>query len=218
MNYGTISKQNLEISESPLLLLPGVDTTLSVSVKGAGTLSDATMVLYENGNDVSSTKLSGDIVISGRVIITKTFIGLVGGNFYKYYIYFTDNNVETAREGTLVVPNFGIHPVRYHPSATNRVYINESPITIYPFESKVLVLNVEGQGEITSPSMMVYKGTSNVSSSVLSGSITATGRDITLQEIGNLSGGNEYLIYIYFTDDGKSTCRYLEVICPKLGV
>ena len=216
-DYGSISKQSLEIRESPLLWMQGVNDSISVQVDGSGDITNVSMVLYENGNDVSSTKLTDAVAVSGRMITTKTLTGLVGGNHYKYYLYFTDSDIETVREGTIVVPKLGVNPNRYSPSAINRIRVNESPITIYPGESKQLIVNVEGQGAIDETTMYVYKGTADVSANVLSGSMTNTVRNITLKTIENLAGGNEYLVYIFFTDGGKSTCRYMEVVCPKLG-
>jgi hypothetical protein len=115
------------------------------------------------------------------------------------------------------VPKLGVSPSKY-PIAFNKLRTIESPLTIYPGQSVTYTLSVNGEGTLASPTMYVYKGTSDNSSTALSGSLSITGRLITLKTIGSLSGGSEYIAYVYFTDGGKSTVRYFEIVCPKLGV
>jgi hypothetical protein len=218
-NFGTIATNVTECRESPLLWLPGVDSYVQISVAGSGTLASPTMTLYENGIDVSSTKLTGSMSIptGSRTIKTKSFASLVGGSNYKAYISFTDDGVPQVRELTLVVPKLGVNPSRY-PLAHNTLRIAESPVLIYPGQSMTFQLVVDGQGEIgASPTMAIYKGVSDESASLLSGSLSVTGRTITLKAISGLTGGAEYLVYVYFTDGGKNTARYFEILTPKLG-
>lgn len=222
-NFGTVATNDTEVAESPLLWLPGVDGKLSIFIAGTGTLASPTMTLYENGVDVSSTKLSGSLSIEtgGRVIITKTFTNLVGGSVYKYYIYFTDGGFATVREGTLAVPKLGVKPSWYAPNAVDRLKVLQSPLIVYPSQSLQAQLTVDGEGVIEAsspaPTMYIYKGTTDDSSNSLSGSLSVSDRTITLKSIGSLSGGSEYIWYCYFTDNGKATVRYGEIICPKLG-
>lgn len=219
-DFGTIANNITEVRESPLLWLPGVDDHLQIHIAGSGTLASPTMVLYENGRDVSATKLTGsmDIPAGSRVIKTQTFTGLVGGSQYKVYIRFTDGGVSQARELTLIVPKLGVNPSHY-PMAHNRLRVAESPVLIYPHQPQTFQLVIDGQGDIgASPTMSIYKGTTDVSADCLSGAMSVIGRTITLKTIINLSGGAEYLVYVYFTDGGKNTVRYFEVLCPKLGV
>lgn len=219
-NFGTVAVNNTEVAESPLLWLPGVNGRLSIQVAGTGTLASPTMALYENGNDVSSTKLTSSLSIEtgGRVIVTKILTNLVGGNFYKYYVYFTDGGFPTVREGTLAVPKLGVKPSWYAPHAIDKLKILQTPLIIYPDQNLTAQLTVDGEGVIESTSMSMYKGTSDDSSVSLSGSMSVTDRTITLKAIGALSGGSDYIAYVYFTDRGQATVRYFEIICPKLGV
>lgn len=221
LDFGTVSKNNNEVRESPLIWLQGVDTNFSLQVDGTGTLANATMVLYENNSDVSSTKLTGSLSIpsGGRTIVSKTLQNLVGGSYYRWYIYFTDSGIANVREGSIIVPKLGVSPSRTYPSAIDRFKIAESPVLMYPSQSLSAVLVIDGEGEIgNSPTMVIYKKTSDDSSNVLSDDLTVTGRLIALKTIGNLSGGFEYIVYVYFTDNGKNTARYFEIICQKLGV
>ena len=218
-SFGTIAQNITEVRESPLLWLPGVDSFLQVSIAGSGTLASPTMALYENGIDVSATKLTGAMSIpsGSRVIKTKTFTSLVGGSNYKAYISFTDDGVAQVRELTLVVPKLGVNPSRY-PMAHNNLRVDESPVLIYPGQSAAFQIIIRGQGTIgASPTMAIYKGVNDLSSDLLSGAMIVSGRTIKTKDISGLTGGNEYIVYIYFTDGGKNTGRYLEVICPKLG-
>lgn len=214
-DFGTVSKQQREIRESPLLWIPTVDSSLSVQVDGEGTIADASMVLYENGTDVSGTKLTSSISISGRVITTKIFTDLVGGNNYKYYIYFQDDGLRSVVEGTIVCVKLGVKPSNY-PGLIDRYRVSESPVLVYPNQDYNATIQVDGQGEIDNVTISAYRKTTLVTSTVLSGTTTVTNRNIGLQTISNLTPG-EYIIYVFFTDDGKETVRYLEVLCPKLG-
>lgn len=216
-DFGTVSTQITSVNKSPLIWLPGVDAPLSLRVKGSGTLASPTMELYENGTrDVSGTKLTGAMSVSGRVIVCKSFSGLVGGNTYKYYVRFTDGGASQVREGLVICPKNGVNPSKY-PSALNWFRARNSPITIYPSQSVTDTLTVDGEGTIASPTMTLYKGTSDVSATYLSGSMSVSGRVITLKQISGLTAG-DYIAYIYFTDGGTATARYVEIICPKLGV
>ena len=215
-DFGLVARNQTEVNESPLLWLPGVDANFQVLVEGTGILASATMELYENGTDVSSTKLTGSASVSGRVITSKTLTSLVGGSFYKWYLRFTDDGISQVREGSIIVPKLGVNPSNY-PGALNTLRVDESPMTLYPGQSITPQLIIDGQGALTSVTMLAYKGTSDVSATVLSGSITPpTTRTITLKTISSLTTGI-YIIYIFFTDAGQSTARYFEILVPKLG-
>lgn len=214
-DFGTVSKQNTSVNENPILWLPGVDAPLSLQVKGTGTLASPTMELYENGRDVSSTKLTGVMSVTGRVIVCKSFSGLVGGNTYKYYVRFTDGGASQVREGTIICPKNGVNPSTY-PSALNWWRVNEAPILMYPSQTVTDTLSVDGEGTLASPTMSLYKKTTDVSSTNLSGTMSVSGRTITLKSISGLTSG-EYIAYVYFTDGGVATARYFEILVPKLG-
>ncbi len=218
-DFGTIAKNVTECRESPYLCIPGADDYFQIDVEGTGTLASPTMLLYENGKDVSATKLTGAMSIpaGSRVIKTKVITSLVGGSNYKVYIFFTDDGVPQVREVTLVCPKLGVSPSVY-PLAKNNLRVAESPFMIYPGQAPTFQLVIDGQGDIgATPTMLVYKGTSNDSANVLSGVLSVTGRTITLKTIGSLTGGAQYIAYVFFTDAGRNTVRYFEILCPKLG-
>jgi len=217
-NFGTVAQNITECRESPLLWLPGVDDYLQISIAGTGTLASPTMALYENGIDVSATKLTGSMLIptGSRTIKTKLFTSLIGGSNYKAYISFTDDGIAQVRELSIIVPKLGVNPSRY-PLAHNLLKVAESPILIYPGQSVAFQIAVDGQGVIGALSMFLYKGTADDSANVLSGALAVSGRLLTLKTISGLSGGSDYLGYVFFNDGGKNTARYFEIICPKLG-
>lgn len=215
-DYGTVSTTNTSVNENPILWIPSVDAPLSLQISGTGTLASPTMELYENNTkDVSSTRLTGSMSVSGRVIVCKSFSGLVGGNTYKYYVRFTDDGASKVREGLIIVPKLGVNPSKY-PSALNWFRANTSPITIYPSQTVSETLSVDGEGTLASVTMYLYRGTTDVSATYLSGSASVSGRTITLKQIAGLTAG-DYIMYVYFTDGGVATARYVEIICPKLG-
>lgn len=218
-DFGLVATNQTEVNESPLLWLPGVDAAFQVLVKGTGTLASVTMELYENGTDVSNNvtgaRLTGSTSISGRVITGKILTSLAGGSFYKWYLRFTDGGLSQVREGSIIVPKLGVSPSNY-PGAINTLRVDESPITLYPGQSITPQLIIDGQGPIASVTMSAYKGTSDLSTTVLSGSASVSGRTITLKTIASLTTGI-YIVYVFFTDAGQSTVRYFEILVPKLG-
>jgi hypothetical protein len=217
IDFGMIGKNKTEARESPILWFPGVNDYFQYQVDGTGSITAQSMYLYENGVDVSSTKLSGSLSVSGRVIKSKVISSLVGGNIYKVYFYFTDSGVQYVHEVSIYCPKLGVNPSHY-PLAHNTMRIKDAPILIYPGQVFTASMSVEGNGVIASPTMYVYKGLNDDSANALSSdAIVVTGRNIQLKSIQNLSGGTSYLLYVFFTDDGRSTCRYAEIICPKLG-
>ena len=218
-DFGKIAKDSIEVRESPLLVLPGVADYFQIQIEGTGTLASPTMVLYKGKDDVSATNLTGSmsIVTGSRVIKTKTITGLVGGSNYAAYIYFTNDGAGQVRKFDIICPKLGVNPSKF-PLAYNRYRLLESPILILPGQSFNAEIVVAGYGTIgASPTMSIYKGTVDDSAASLSGAMDVSGRTITLKTISNLKGGSEYLGYVYFTDNGKSTARYFEIITPTLG-
>lgn len=217
IDFGTIAKNRTEARESPILWFPGVDDYFQYQVDGTGSITPLSMYLYENGVDVSSTKLSGSLSVSGRVIKSKTISSLVGGSTYKVYLYFTDGGIQTVHEISIYCPKLGVNPSIY-PLAHGRWRIKESPVLIYPGQTVSMSLAIDGEGEITNVSQYIYKGMNDDSANTLANeTITVNDRTISLKTIQNLSGGTNYMMYVYFTDAGRKTCRYMEIVCPKLG-
>jgi hypothetical protein len=64
-------------------------------------------------------------------------------------------------------------------------------------------------------SVTAYKGTSDVSSAVLSGSNTIAGKYLTLKALGTLTGGEKYVLEIVATIDGVKDTWWLPVTCLK---
>lgn len=219
LDFGKIAQETIEVRESPILILPGVADYYYLQIDGTGTLASPTMAIYKGKDDTSATNLTGSMSIptGSRVIKTKTITGLVGGSNYTVYVYFTNDGAGQVRKFDIICPKLGVNPSKY-PLAYNRARVMESPILILPGQSYNAQIVISGYGEITgTPTMSLYKGLTNDSSNSLSGSMSVSGRTITLKTISGLSGGFEYLGYVYFTDNGKSTARYFEVIVPKLG-
>lgn len=217
--FGTIATNKTEARESPVLMFQGISDFHLLQIDGTGTLASPTMAIYKEGGttDLSSTLLAGSMSVSGRVIKTKTVQNLIGGSNYKVYVYFTDGGLPTVRQYLIVVPKFGVKPSKYQ-FAQDPYIMDESPIMVHPGQSPTFQVFVDGQGAIASETMTIYKGLEDSSSTNLSGVIVTVGRGITMKTIGSLVGGSEYIVYLMFTDDGKNTLRYLEIICPKLGV
>jgi hypothetical protein len=95
-DFGMIPTNSLEILESPLTLLPGIEPVFSVNIAGTGTIDTPTMKLYKGSKDVSSTSLTGSMAISGRTIVCKKITALTPGDWV-FYIYFNDGGNATER-------------------------------------------------------------------------------------------------------------------------
>lgn len=95
-DFGMVASNTLEVLESPLTLLPGMEPLFAVNVAGTGTIDTPTMKLYKGTKDISSTNLTGSLSVSGRSVICKKITGLTPGD-YVFYVYFNDGNVMTGR-------------------------------------------------------------------------------------------------------------------------
>jgi len=217
-DFGTLGTNITEARQSPVLMFPGITDYHQVQIEGTGTLASPTMAIYKEGTqtDLASTLLTGSMSVSGRVIKTKSIQNLVGGSSYRVYVFFTDGGIPTARQYQIIVPKFGVKPSTYQ-FVQDPYRLDESPIVVYPGQSPTWLLAIDGQGAIAGEAMTIYKGRENSSATNLSGSITTVGRSVTLKTISGLVGGSEYIFYFTFTDDGKNTIRYCELIVPKLG-
>ena len=95
-DFGMTPTNSLEILESPLTLLPGMEPVFSVEIAGTGVIDTPTMKLYKGTKDVSSTNLTGSMSVSGRTIVCKKITSLTPGDWV-FYIYFNDGAVATQR-------------------------------------------------------------------------------------------------------------------------
>ena len=216
-DFGSIAKNKAEIKEGSIVMLTGVDTDISIQVDGTNDIVSPTMALYQGARDVSAANLIGSMSVNGRRITTKTFTGLKGGVDYGAAVYFRDGGVGTSRLVNIICLKYGVNPGHYQQTDYLKYRIEESPIMILPGQVFTASVTVSGYGEISNPAMYMYKGTTNVSASTLTGSMAVNDRIITLKSISNLVGGNRYLLYLLFQDDGKNTWRYAEILCPKIG-
>jgi len=64
-------------------------------------------------------------------------------------------------------------------------------------------------------SVTVYKNGTDVSSTVLSGSNSVSGTNLTLKALGSLTGGESYIIDIVVSVDGVTDEWWLPVDCLK---
>lgn len=95
-DFGQVASNTLEVLESPISLLPGMEPVFALHVEGSGTLASPTMKLYKGTKDVSVTNLTGSMSVSDRSIVWKKMVSLTPGDWVAY-IYFTDGGIATAR-------------------------------------------------------------------------------------------------------------------------
>lgn len=108
-SFGQVATNKLEIIESPLTILPGMEPVFSVTIAGSGTLDvsgiTTPMKLYKGTKDVSSTSLSGSVSIpsGSRTFVCKKIVSLTPGD-YAFFIYFNDGGVLSGRFCRFSVP------------------------------------------------------------------------------------------------------------------
>lgn len=105
-DFGQVVTNRLEVLESPLTILPGMQPIFAINIAGAGTLTSPTMKLFKGSKDVSATNLTGSMSISGTVVTCKQITSLTPGD-WAFYIYFNDNGVATERFCRFYVPREG---------------------------------------------------------------------------------------------------------------
>lgn len=79
----TISANTRLVLEGAQVVYAGDTPVYSVTIQNVTTITDdATlqMWVYKGSTDKSSTFLTGSMAVSGNVVTTKTFTGLVGGD------------------------------------------------------------------------------------------------------------------------------------------
>lgn len=95
-DFGMVASNTLEVLESPLTLLPGMEPVFSVVISGSETIDTPTMKLYRGTKDITSTNLTGAMTVSGRTVTCKKIVSLTPGD-YVFYIYFNDGGLATQR-------------------------------------------------------------------------------------------------------------------------
>ena len=99
---------------------------------------------------------------------------------------------------------------------TNSLEILESPLTLLPSVEPVFSVEIAGSGTIDTPTMKLYKGSKDVSSTNLTGSMSVSGRTIVCKKITTLTPG-DWVFYIYFNDGGIATQRFCRFYVAKEG-
>jgi len=97
---------------------------------------------------------------------------------------------------------------------TNRVMSDESvevPLQVtYAGSAPVYTIKLEGVTTITNDEtllMYVYKGSTDVTSTYTTGSMSVSGNTITTKTFQSLVGGDQLYVTIFCTADGIKDCR-----------
>jgi hypothetical protein len=105
-------------------------------------------------------------------------------------------------------------------TSTNSKEVRESPKLVLPGENPVFSITIDGTGTIANDAtltMKLFKGSTDISSTGLTGSLSVSGMTITTKTVTGLVGGNEYFAVVYFTLNGVLTGRFVRLICMKEG-
>jgi len=101
--------------------------------------------------------------------------------------------------------------------SSNNLEVLESPLTVLSGMSPAFTVLVSGSGTIDTPTMKLYKGSKDVTSTNTTGSMSVSGRAITCKQITTLSTG-DWVFYIYFNDGGVPSERFCRFYVPREGV
>ena len=94
----------------------------------------------------------------------------------------------------------------------NEPEILGSPLWMLPGETLTLTITVEGTNAPSSPSAVVYKGRTDVTSTVMpSGTASASGQVITLKPLTATVAGSDYSVIVTATVGGNTEQRKLLV-------
>lgn len=104
--YDMAATNSREIRQSPLTILPGAEPRFAITISGSGTIASPTMKLYKGSKDISSTNLTGSMVVAGRTITCKQITGLSKGE-YVFYVYYTDGGLADGVFCRFSVPREG---------------------------------------------------------------------------------------------------------------
>lgn len=95
-DFDMVASNTLEVRESPIALLPGMEPVFTLEIAGTGTIDTPTMTLYKGSKDMSSTNLTGSMSVSGRAITCKKITNLTAGD-WAFYVQFNDDGNATKR-------------------------------------------------------------------------------------------------------------------------
>lgn len=98
------------------------------------------------------------------------------------------------------------------------IWVNESPIALVEGEEPVFTVTVAGASSISSPSVKIYKGGQDVTSTNMTGSASTNGvNDITLPKIVSVKGGNTYIVAITATINSVVEIKKIKIYVQKPG-
>lgn len=98
------------------------------------------------------------------------------------------------------------------------VFVVESPIYQLNGETITYAIRWEGASSVSSPSATVYRGRTDVTSTVMpSGSHSASGDVITLKPLTALTSGSRYAVVVSATVDSMTRVVKIMVLCPRLA-
>jgi hypothetical protein len=108
-------------------------------------------------------------------------------------------------------------PQLYNSIAINQVFVNESPMVFIVGSTPIFNAVWLGTGTLTLPVNTLYRNKEDVSSTLLSGTTTVSGR-IQTSKLATLSIPGEYELYFQVTDGSIIRIKALRILVRKLGV
>lgn len=98
------------------------------------------------------------------------------------------------------------------------IWVNESPIALVEGEEPVFTVTIAGASTIASPSVKLYKGGQDVTSTNMTGSASTNGTtNVTLPKIVSTKGGNTYIAAITATINGVVEIKKVKFYVQKPG-
>ena len=99
--------------------------------------------------------------------------------------------------------------------AENKVWILESPISLASGAEPVYTVVFDGATTCASPTAKIFQGSTDKTSTNMSGSATASGNVVTLPKVVNLVGGLTYVIVLTVTVDSIVTVKKAQLEVQK---
>ena len=197
------------IKESPVIQgeRESIPYSLLFSWATTATVDDSSLIVYKGNEDVTSSVTTGSNTYSGNIVTLKTLTGLTGGQTYVLSILVTVDGVQDEYKMEVYCAS-SYDDTRGRWVIENPVVQGERAIIPYSLSfSQATTISVDAD-----TALKVYRGTTDVTSTVTSGSNIASGRVVTLKNLYNLKKGT-YVCSVLATVDGIQTEVKFKVFC-----
>jgi len=200
--------------QSPVTMVAGETRTFTMAYVGQATVSSPVATVYKGTSDGTTVCMpSGTASASGNVVTLKPMTGVVGGETYIVAVTTTIGGNTDIRKFEVAAKK----ATEVQGRDIGDTWCLESPVVMIAGETRGFTITYLGQTAVSSPVATVYKGTTNVTSTVMPSetAASASGNVVTLKQVTALVGGETYVVCVATTINPNSDIRKFEIKCVK---